>query len=191
MKINLVEKVYLLKHKKVPNENRYIISFTDITEEEELININVKTGLPNIYAMTAEIEYRLSNSRTLIIDLLRIENIEKMTKWHGREVRNHVDENIAKVLKNEKNVFDENGVFAAYYGHNKFVFIRGKDKKDIVESAIRKIGYISIAQDDSNTKLEKSSMFYIPIQTSIDAGFNSKIDELLKEIDKKFENMVV
>ncbi|NOR57947.1 MAG: response regulator, partial [Sulfurimonas sp.] len=116
MKIDLKENIYLLKHKKVPNEDKYVISFTDITEEEELVNINIKTGLPNIYAMTSDIEYRMGKGIEFVVDLIRIENIDKMIKWHGREVRNHVDENVAKVLKKEKDSLDLNGVFAAYYG---------------------------------------------------------------------------
>ncbi|WP_294967012.1 hypothetical protein [Sulfurimonas sp.] len=114
-----------------------------------------------------------------------------MIKWHGIEVRNKVDINIAKVLKKEKILLDENGVFVAYYGHNKFVFVRDKDKKDIVDAAIRKIGYISIAEDEENLKLDKSSMLYVPIQNSIEVKVTSEIDELLKEIEDKFRNMIV
>jgi two-component system cell cycle response regulator len=191
IKIDLKENIYLLKHKKVPNEDKYIITFTDITEEERLVNINVKTGLPNIYAMTSDIEYRKDKGIEFVIDLLRIENIDKMINWHGIEVRNKVDMNIAKVLKTEKSSLDENGVFVAYYGHNKFVFVRDKDKKDIVDTAIRKIGYISIAEDEENLKLDKSSMLYIPIQNSIEVKETSEIDDLLKEIEDKFRNMIV
>ena len=191
MKIDSKENIYLLKHKKVPNEDKYVISFTDITEEEELVNINIKTGLPNIYAMTSDIEYRMGKGIEFVVDLFRIENIDKMIKWHGREVRNHVDENVAKVLKKEKDSLDSNGVFAAYYGHNKFVFVREKDKKDIVDTAIRRIGYISIDEDDENIKRDKSSIFYMPIQKSIEVKVTSEIDNLLKEIEEKLENMIV
>ncbi|WP_372999130.1 response regulator [Sulfurimonas sp.] len=191
MKIDLKENIYLLKHKKVPNEDKYVISFTDITEEEELVNINTKTGLPNIFAMTSDIEYRIAKGIEFVVDLVRIENIDKMVKWHGREVRNHVDENVGGILKKEKETLDENGVFAAYYGHNKFVFVREKDKKDIVDAAIRKIGYISIADDKENIKRDKSSIFYMPIQNSIEVKVTAKIDDLLKEIEAKLENMIV
>ncbi|MDA3907737.1 MAG: response regulator, partial [Sulfurimonas sp.] len=108
-----------------------------------------------------------------------------------REVRNHVDENVAKVLKKDKKLLDENAVFAAYYGHNKFVFVRQKDKKDIVDTSIKRIGYISISEDEASTKPDKKSMSYIPIHKSIEVKVTTKIDDLLKEIDEELEKMIV
>lgn len=191
MKIDLKENIYLLKHKKIPSEDKYVITFTDITEEEELININTKTGLPNVYAVTSDIEYRIGRGIEFVVDLLRIENIDKMIKWHGKDVRNHVDENVAKVLKKEKTLLEKNAVFVAYYGHNKFVFVREKDKKNIVDTAIRKIGYISITDSEISTKLDKTSILYIPTHTSIEVKVTTEIGALLKEIDKKFQKMIV
>lgn len=191
MKKDKQENIYLLKYKKVPDEYKYIISFTDITEEEELVNIDIKTGLANRYAMVSEIEHRLSKGVLFVIDLVVIENIQKMIKWHGKDIRRHLDDNIANVLKKNKKELDKHGVFVAFYGHNKYVFVREHALKDIVDSAITKISYISTEEDYKENKLDKSDILYQPISISIDATLDSTIDDLLKEIEVKFDNMVL
>ncbi|MEA2100472.1 MAG: response regulator [Campylobacterota bacterium] len=191
MKVGLEDKVYLLKCKKVDDENKYIISFTDITDEERLININTKTGLPNIYAITANIEHRINNKIPFTIDLIRIENIEKMVKWHGKEIRNSVDENVAMVLNNDKKTLDENGVFIAYYGHNKFVLIRDEKKQELVNKIINKISLLTAIENKKNHKLEKTNIFYKPIHLSIKIDENKIIDDILKIIDEKFQEILL
>ncbi|WP_373034565.1 response regulator [Sulfurimonas sp.] len=191
MKKDTRENIYLLKCKKVPAEDKYVISFTDITEEEELINIDIKTGLPNRYAMTSEIEYRLGKGVLFVIDLVVIENIEKMIKWHGKDIRKHIDENVAKVLKKEKKELDEHSVFVSYYGHNRYVFVREHNLKDIVDYVINKISYISTVEDYNDTRLDRSNILYQPMHLCIDANIYSTIDNLLKEIEEKFDDMLL
>lgn len=58
----------------------------------------MKTGLQNIYAASADIECRIDNNLYFVIDLVGIENIEQMIKWHGREIRSNVDETFENML---------------------------------------------------------------------------------------------
>ena len=184
MKKGLEDKVYLLKHKKVDNEDRYVISFTDITEEERLVNINTKTGLSNIYAATANVEYRIDNDFTFVIDLISIENIDTLVKWHGRDIRNTVDENVAHLFKTNKKGLDEHGVFVAYYGHNKFLMIRDEKMHGLVERVVNQISLITTVEED--TKLDKPNILYKPVHLYIEVKGGKKIDDVMKNVDRNF-----
>ena len=188
MKEGLEDRVYLLKHKKVKNEE-YVISFTDITDEEQLVNSNTKTGLPNVYAATADIEKRIDKSLPFIIDIIRIENIEKMVKWHGRDIRNSVDENVAKIFKDEKKVLGKHGVFVAYYGHNKFIMIRDEKMKGLVEKIVNRISLITAIKEEHVN--DKTNILYKPAHLSIEIQPNEIIDNVIKRVDENFEKILL
>lgn len=88
IKKDLDDKVYIIKYNKI-DDAKYIISFTDITDEERLININIKTGLPNIYAAVTKMEDYLDNNSHFVIDLVTIENINQIVKWHGKSINSN------------------------------------------------------------------------------------------------------
>ena len=190
MKIDLMDKIYLLKYKKVPNENKYVISFTDITEEEGLVNVNTKTGLPNVFAVTAEIEYRINSNLPFVVDLVRIENVEKMVKWHGRQVRNVVDENVAEVFKANKEDLDNRGVFVSYYGHNKFLLVRGEQTHDLVTRVVNKIALISAKEEGEEEASNKNDIPYKPTTTSIEVQPNAEVDNVVELVNETFENLL-
>ena len=190
IKKELEDRVYILKYKKVNNEDKYVISFTDITDEEKLVNINTKTGLPNVYAVTADIEYRIDNYRPFIIDIIRIDNIDKMVKWHGKHIRGIVDENVAQVLKREKKLLDENGVFVSYYGHNKFLLVRDEQAQSISDRIMNKIGFISAIQEREDSE-DKTNIHYKPIRISIDVQLNANIYDVIKIVDENFEKILL
>ncbi|ADN09113.1 response regulator [Sulfurimonas autotrophica] len=189
MKKGLEDKIYLLKYKKVDNEDKYVISFTDITDEEQLININTKTGLANVYAATADIEHRLDNYFTFIIDIIRIENIDKMVKWYGRDIRNTIDKNVAHVFKTNKKELDEHNIFVAYYGHNKFVMVRDEKMHGLVEKVVNKISLISVAKED--VKSDKINILYKPAHLSIEVKGGENIDDVMKKVNESFEKILL
>ena len=188
IKKELEGKVYLLKYKKVDEEDKYVISFTDITDEEQLVNINMKTGLSNIYAATADIEYRIDNNLSFVVDIIRIENIEQIVKWHGKDIRGIVDEKVAQVFKREKKRLAEHGVFVSYYGHNKFLLIRKKQMQGVVEGIVNKISLITAVEEDSVS--EKANILYKPVYMSIEIQPGANIDNVIKSIDENFENIL-
>lgn len=181
--------IYMLKYKKLNDENKYVITFTDITDEELLVNSDTKTGLPNIYAAMADIEYRITNNLPFIIDIIRIENIEKIVKWHGKDTGNLVDENIAELIKRDKKTLNENGVFAAYNGHNKFLLVRDKHAEGVVKTIVNKISLIAAVKEDGI--FEKTNILYKPIHVPIEVQPYEKIDDVLKKIEKSFEEILL
>jgi len=189
MKKELEDVVYLLKYKKIDEEDKCIISFTDITQEEQFINLNTKTGLPNIYAATANIEHRLDNNLSFFIDIIRIENIDKIVKWYGRHIRNNVDINVANVFNAEKKRLVKYGIFAAYYGHNKFLLVRDEQMHKLAETVVNKISYISAIGDKLDVKPEMYKIHYKPITISILVQSNDNIDDIMKKIDDNFDKI--
>ncbi|MCD6174056.1 MAG: response regulator [Sulfurimonas sp.] len=189
IKRELEDKVYLIKHKKVSNKDKYIISFTDITDEEQLVNINTKTGLPNIYAATANLEHRLNKNSSFVIDIIRIENIDKMVKWYGRDIRNSIDENVAEVFKTQKKELDEHAIFVAYYGHNKFIMIRNEKVHRLIEKIINRISLKTAVEE--NKISEKSNILYKPVHLSIEVKAGANIDDVIKMVDEKFKQIIL
>lgn len=189
IKKKLENKVYILKYKKVKNENKYIISFTDITDEEELVNSDTKTGLPNIFAAIADIEQRINSEHPFVIDVIRIENIEKMVKWHGRDIRSSVDKKIAQLFKREKKILNSNGVFVAFYGHNKFILIRDIRMHGLVKRMVNEIALMTAVKE--NGMLAKSNILYKPMHLSIEVQLDQNIDDVIKRVDKNFEEMLL
>lgn len=191
MKKNLAKNVYLLKHKQINDEDKFIVSFTDITLTEELANINPRTELPNIHSITSDIEHRLRTKSTYVLDLISIGNIEKIIKWHGRRTPIVIDEAMAELLKKEKRKDDNKSMFFGYYDTNKFILIRDKNKNKNVASIIGKINELTISVNDKKSKSENSDIFYKAIHKPIVVMGHENIDDLLKVIKDSFDDMLI
>ena len=188
MKQAAAERVYLLKYHRVDEEQKYVISFTDITEEERLVNIDTKTGLPNVYAITAELEQRIDAYYPFAVDLVTIENIDELLKWHGKQIKDEVDIKVAELLNRNRRESDGYGaIFKGYYGTNKFLLIRDEESHKNVENLVDKIGYLTSAKDEKVSSANMRNVVYRPKHIVIKVERGTSVDDLLKSIKESFD----
>jgi len=170
------------------DEEKYVISFSDITAIENAELYNQVTGLANEKFLANELDEYLSSTDEMILFVIKIKNYEGIIKWHGRSSGIEAEKKVADTLQNEfyRLDFPDKG-FLANVGINRFVIISKSKHLKTIQGIVNSLRDQSLIRNDSNSERYREFSLdpkYKTIQFS-----KAQTTALLETFNREFDAM--
>ena len=107
---------------KLPEENTFLLAFTDITAIHNSLYNDLHTKLPNKKFVLEKLDILRNNYSTISVILLKVKGYRNIEKWYGKSDAIRVEVEFAKLVKSLVAVIDSNA-FIGYYAQNNIIVL--------------------------------------------------------------------
>jgi len=173
---NRENRVFLAKVTNL-DENREIISFSDVTDIEKQMKYDEHTNLPNKLAIFEKVGSYFFRESDFSVILFTIGNYKSILKWHGKETTSKLDQLLAKAVNSK---FDDN-LFVGFFDKNRFLFV--VEDSDI-ENVLNSLRNFKIAYRVDDKELELHLKF-----TQMKLELNASIPKLNSFLEISFDDL--
>ena len=142
------------------NENKYLISFRDITAIENKEKYNQFTSLPNEVYLAESLEEFLKTDTEKVLFLIQVKNYEGIKKWHGIDASLEAEKKFADTLKYDfySLNLDKDG-FLANVGQNRFVIVSQASHIDTIKHKLNDLrNQFLVKSESTNEHMKEISL---------------------------------
>lgn len=135
------------------DENKYVISFRDITAIENKEKYNQFTSLPNEIFLAESLEEFLKTDDEKVLFLIQVKNYEGIKKWHGIDASLEAEKKFADTLKYDfySLNLDKDGILANI-GQNRFVIVNKASHIDTIQHKLNDLRNQFLVKSESNNE---------------------------------------
>lgn len=182
-----VSRDYILKHVKVPDLPKYVLTFTDITEIEKELKVDEVTGLPLKSLVLDFYEALTSEVDGIEVLLFSIKNIHQVTKWHGIEARNQALKMVSEAVSEKLNEgFDAPLYTFGIYGRNKFIILGFQGIASAMKESLKKL---SLTHTHEGVSIEKKHIKLLFEAKLLEFLEHKEIHDFDSEINDEFNSI--
>lgn len=190
------ENYYQVNCRQISNQDKYILSFTDISRyEREMLNLkhyiytDPLTGLPNKAAIFKKITILKRPGSLTEVVILSVKNADKIVKLYGEDVKNQSEQFLIERLKKSleaSGLFKK--VFWGSYGTLQFVFITHRSLIDKLIQIIHTTDMLySFKHVNGHSKVE--NLLLTPIHKKVAIPHLLQKEHIVKKIKKSFADL--
>ena len=142
------------------DENKYVISFRDITAIENKEKYNQFTSLPNEIFLAESLEEFLKTDDEKVLFLIQVKNYEGIKKWHGIDASLEAEKKFADALKYDfySLNLDQDG-FLANIGQNRFVIVNKASHVDTIKDKLNNLrDQFLVKHESTNEHMKEISL---------------------------------
>jgi DNA-binding response OmpR family regulator/GGDEF domain-containing protein len=132
-------------------EQRYILSFTDVTELHHYLTQDFHTKLPHRQAILGYINSMATTESEVYCYCIKMSHFDSVLKWYGKEEAISLESEMAEKLKSVLQKKSDND-FLGYFEKNQFIILTQEDYAKTIEHEIEALNL------EHNNKIDEENI---------------------------------
>lgn len=171
--------------------NKYVLSFNDVTAIDNQTRYEQITKLPNRTYLSEKIDEFKDAEEGFVVFLITIKSYNSVVKWHGRDAGVAVEKKVSEILRDGLiglNLKEEG--FLGVYQQNIFMIIAKREHKKSIEEIVSRVSIETSIKEDSTSRNRKE-IFLSPDFKVLEFKKSEDVNVILKDIANEVERFTL